>query len=425
MKKRLSGILALLFLLLCMGGANADPDLTLQDTSVRPEPWAAAYSRILQERAAGIQAYREYVTEVTYLSDCKPVGLTDLTGDGIPELIFLDLLNDTEYGFKVGRLWIYTRNWTGVHCMLSLQPEIDDLLYSSVYLGKGGLLTLYFNDCEMGWKMQLRPGRTGIYEAQTILTVQEDFSGEGPDSYYQNGKKISLKTYQSAVRRIQSAQGALIGSLQVDNGGSGFTLTLEEALQKLVSEEMPKTSEVSGKNGTAQEGSPSGGQFPELVFSRGTFTPGQTFAVYSAPSKRSWRGAKGKAAITSGSEIFVAGTTGSWILIWYELNSGLNRVGYISTEKMKGDYTTGGVLSLAQTEMALVADTEMTDDPINQATTISKLKKGTKVICLAEFQGWIYVEAKVSGKTARGFISPSALELDRDDGAASGERTVQ
>jgi hypothetical protein len=43
---------------------------------------------------------------------------------------------------------------------------------------------------------------------------------------------------------------------------------------------------------------------------------------------------------------------------------------------------------------------------------IRVLKKGTKVICLAEFRGWIYVEAKVSGKTARGFISPSCLDLE-------------
>ena len=414
MKKGLSIILALILLLLCMGAAGADPVLTLQDTSVRPGSWTAAYAQILTERSADIQAYREYVAEVTSLSDCKPVELTDLTQDGIPELIFLDLLQDTEYGFRVGRLWIYTRGEAGVHCMLSLQPEIDDLLYSSVYLGEDGLLTLHFNDCEMGWKMQFRPDQNGVYQAQTILIEQEDFSGEGPDTYYQNGKKVSLKAYKSAVQRIQAAQGILIGSLQVDNGGSGFTSTLEEALQELTSGEMSKAPDAEGENGTAQEESPSGGQFPQLVFSKGEFVPGQTFAVYSAPSTRSWRGAKGKASITSSSEIFVAGVTGSWILIRYELKNGLNRVGYISTEKIKGNYTTGSFLSLAQTKMTLKANAEMTDDPIHQATTIGKLKKGTKVTCLAEYQGWIYVEAKVSGKTARGFISPSCLELDRE-----------
>ena len=418
MRKGLSCILALLLLLLCLGHAGADPDLTLQDTSVRSGPWTEVYTGILNERAEGIRAYGEYAAEVSSLSDCRPVGLIDLTGDGLSELIFLDLVEDTEYGFKVGRLWIYSRDGSGVHCMLSLQPEIDDLLYSSVYLGKNGLLTLYFNDCEMGWKIQLQPDRNGLYTVKTILIEQEDFSGEGPDSYYLNGRKISLKNYKSALQKIKSTQGSLIGSLQPDNGDSGFTLTLEEALGELAAAETSEAFGSGSENRGTQGRSPSGGQFPELVFSPGSFSPGQKFAVYSAPSTRSWRGAKGKAAITSGSEIFVAGETERWLLIHYELDSGLNRVGYINTEKIKGEYVTGGTLSLSRTEMVLTANTEMTDDPIHQATTIGKLKKGTKVTCLAEYQGWIYVEAKVSGTTARGFIPPSSLNLKGAEGGS-------
>ena len=43
---------------------------------------------------------------------------------------------------------------------------------------------------------------------------------------------------------------------------------------------------------------------------------------------------------------------------------------------------------------------------------MGKLKKGTSVLCLAEYQGMIYVETKLGGKTARGFIPSSALEPD-------------
>ncbi len=250
MKRILCGILALM-MLLCAGCAGADPALTLPDTSVRPEPWTEAYAQILREHSAGIEAYRAYVAEVTYLSDCRPVGLTDLTGDGVPELIFLDLLHNEEYGFRVGRLWIYTRGGAGVRCALCLQPEIDDLLYSGVYLGEGGMLTLYFTDSEMGWKMQLLPGANGVYEARTVLVEQEDFSGEGPDSYYLNGRVISAAQYRTEAQRIQAEQGAQIGSLQVDSGGAGFTLTLEEALQKLASGEMPEAPETAG-GGAAQ-----------------------------------------------------------------------------------------------------------------------------------------------------------------------------
>ncbi len=412
-KTLLSGMLALL-LLLCAQGAGADPDLTLQDTSVRPGPWTQAYRQILQERSGRIRAYRDYVAEVADLTDCRPVELRDLTGDGTPELLFLELEEETEYGFRVGRLWIYTGDGGDVRCMLTLQPEIDDLLYSGFYLGKNGQLTLYFNDGEMGWKVQLRPDRTGVYEVRTVLTEQEDFSGEGPDSYYQNGKKISRKAYESAVRQMKAAQGVRIGSLDAENGDKGFTLTEEEALRELSAAGGTGSTKNAGESGGTAKGSPSDGQLPALVFTRGTFTPGEKFAVYSAPSTRSWRGAKGKAAITSGSEIFTAGMTDGWILIRYELESGLNRVGYINADKIRGDYSDVGALTLARTERTLAAAAEITDDPVHGATVIGKLKKGTKVICLAEYEGWIYAEAKVSGKTARGFIPPSCLAPEQD-----------
>ena len=99
------------------------------------------------------------------------------------------------------------------------------------------------------------------------------------------------------------------------------------------------------------------------------------------------------------------------ILILYELGNGVIRVGYIDSAKISGQYSSGDALSFAGTEMTLTENTVMTDDPIRQAGTIGKLKKGTKVNCLAEYQGWIYVEARISGKTARGFIAPSSLGL--------------
>lgn len=409
MKKRLSCILLMVFLLLKLTGVCADPDLALQDPTVQSGPWRDAYARILQERSPGIHAYEDYVISITYLTQCRPVGLTDLTGDGIPELIFLDLVTDTEYGFNVGRLWIYTSDESGVHCALSLQPEIDDLLYSSVFCGNGGLLTLYFSDTEITWTMCLQPDKAGCYKAETILTAQEDFSGEGPDQYYLNGRQISAKEYRSESDRIQSAQGSQVGSLMVDEGFCGFTRTLEEAQHELSSAGPYQTPHPDSGNSKRQDDGQSAGQLPELSFFPGTFPPGQKYAVYSSPSSRSWRGARGKAAITSGSEILVAGTDGSWILVFYELDSGVARVGYINTEKIAGPYFAGEALSFAKIRTTLTKTTEMTDDPVHQKSVIGKLKKGTAVTCLAEYRGWIYAEVKISGKTARGFISPSAL----------------
>jgi len=397
MKKQYCCLLLALLMLACRICASADPDLTLQDTSLRSGSWAEAYTQILQDRSAGIRAYQDYVTGITDSPYCRAVGLTDLTGDGTPELLFLDLVTDTEYGFNVGRLWIYTADGNGVRCALTFRPEIDDLLYSRYYLAETGLLTIHFSDCEKGWIMQFRLGLNGQYTAETTLIEEADFSGEGPDYYYRNGKKISSGQFRSLTAQIRAGEGDMIGSLQVDEGGYGFTHTLEEALEALSSGEIEAKPDASGS------------RFPELSFVPGTFTAGQKFAVYSAPSARSWRGAGGKAAITSGSEIFVAGTEDGWILVLYELNSGVTRVGYIDSRKITGPYDSPGPLSFSGARARLAESTVMTEDPVRQTTAVGKLKKGTRVTCLAEYRGWIYVETKVSGKTARGFIPPSSL----------------
>ena len=412
MKRVLSGFLLLMILTMSLSCARADPNLTLQDSSMRAGPWAETYAAILRERAAGIQAYQEYVTAVTYSTVCHPVGLQDLTGDGVPELLFVENVHDTEYGFELGRLWIYTSDGSSTHCALSLQPETDDLLYSELFTGEGDLLTFRFTDTESSWILQFRMDQSGRYALRTELISQEDFSGEGPDQYFLNGKEISADVYRQEETWIRSTQGTAVGSLQVDDGQSGFDWTLEEALAVLGSgtvSEIPQPGQGSAAEAST---SPSGGLLPELSFFRGEFTPGEKFAVYSAPSSKSFRSAKGKAAITSGSEIFVAGTVDGWILIQYELDSGVTRVGYIDPKKISGSYTSGGTLTLAQKQMQLTETAEMTDDPVRQKSMIGKLKKGTTVTCLAEYMGWIYAEAKVSGKTARGFLPPSSLGLE-------------
>ena len=133
MKKWVAGLILVVFMLMCLGGALADPNLSLMDYSVRSGSWVDAYAAILAERSAGIQAYQDYVLSITSIPACSAVDLLDLTGDGVPELLFLELVNENEYGFTVGRLWVYTSDSNGVHCALTLQPEIDDLLYSRYY----------------------------------------------------------------------------------------------------------------------------------------------------------------------------------------------------------------------------------------------------------------------------------------------------
>ena len=412
MKRSVGCMLLALFLLVATGSGLADPNLMIQDTAVRAGAWATVYGQILEEHRAAIEEYQEYVSSVTSGSECRPVGWADLTGDGTPELLFVENVHNTEYGFELGRMWIYTADGNGAHCALTLQPEIDDLLFSTLYLGADGLLTIHLSDMEMGWTLQFRMAADSRYAMETELVSQEDFSGEGPDQYFLNGREITAKAYQQTLKDIQSVMGTKIGSFLEEDSFRGFSYTAEEAMTALRSGVIAEIPQAQPENSGTENDSPSEELLPTLTFFPGEFTEGQKFAVYSAPSSKSFRSAKGKAAITSGSEIFVAGTVDGWLLIQYELDSGVTRVGYVNQKIISGPYSAGSEIALAAVRMTLTESAEMTDDPVRQMSMIGKLKKGAKVTALAEYMGWIYAETKVSGKTARGFIAPESLEID-------------
>lgn len=59
------------------------------------------------------------------------------------------------------------------------------------------------------------------------------------------------------------------------------------------------------------------------------FTPGQTYAVYSAPDSRSIRGAKGRARVSTNGWIQVFGAEGDWLLVQYAITPEHCRIGYI------------------------------------------------------------------------------------------------
>ena len=68
------------------------------------------------------------------------------------------------------------------------------------------------------------------------------------------------------------------------------------------------------------------------------FTPGQTYAVYSAPDSRSIRGAKGRARVSTNGWIQVFGAEGDWTYI--EAGTGKSRFrGFVPTECLLGTVT--------------------------------------------------------------------------------------
>ena len=67
------------------------------------------------------------------------------------------------------------------------------------------------------------------------------------------------------------------------------------------------------------------------------FTPGQTYAVYSAPDSRSIRGAKGRARVSTNGWIQVFGAEGDWLLVQYAITPEHCRIGYIDKNALPQD----------------------------------------------------------------------------------------
>ena len=143
----------------------------------------------------------------------------------------------------------------------------------------------------------------------------------------------------------------------------------------------------------------------------------QNLAVYSAPSKSAWRGAKGKASVATNGAIYAAGWESGWLLLMYETNGGSIRVGYVNAKDIRGGVPMDDCLDFAYDVATVQEKCTLTDDPARTGSSIATLKPGTQVTWLTRFYNnaaWDYVEVNVGGKVARGFIRAGSLDIQRD-----------
>jgi len=142
---------------------------------------------------------------------------------------------------------------------------------------------------------------------------------------------------------------------------------------------------------------------------------GQKLNVYSAPDTKSWRGANGKATVSTNGAIYAAGWDGNWLLIMYETNGGSVRVGYVNGNKVRGGVPVETSLRFDRDPATVEKSCTLTDDPARTGSAIATLKVGTQVTYLTRFyneSAWDYVEVKVNGKLARGFVRAGSLRID-------------
>ena len=140
--------------------------------------------------------------------------------------------------------------------------------------------------------------------------------------------------------------------------------------------------------------------------------------VYSAPSAASWRGASGKATVSTVGAVWAAGWEKGWLLVYYEITNGV-RVGYVDGSQLPVKPLAGVELAFAYTPTTLQADCVITDDPLSQSGIIATLKMGQAVTYLTTMvnqhgQVWDYVETTVAGQTVRGFIRSGFVAIPAD-----------
>ena len=144
---------------------------------------------------------------------------------------------------------------------------------------------------------------------------------------------------------------------------------------------------------------------------------GQDLAVYSAPTAAAWRGANGRAMVSTMGAVWAAGWEKGWLQVFYETNTGL-RVGYVNGADM-ADHPVLPDLAFAYAPAQLLADCVITDDPLSQATIITTLRQGATVTYLSTAvnqngQVWDYVETTFGGQPVRGYIRAGFVSVPAD-----------
>ncbi len=142
----------------------------------------------------------------------------------------------------------------------------------------------------------------------------------------------------------------------------------------------------------------------------------QSLAVYSAPSTRAWRGADGKAEVSTNGAIYAAGWESGWLLLMYETNNGSVRVGYVDGNKIRGGVPVDTNLKFDYATAYTTRRCTVTDDPARTGSTIAVFNAGQEVTWLTRFynnSAWDYVEFYMGDKVTRGFIKAGSLEIER------------
>ena len=89
-------------------------------------------------------------------------------------------------------------------------------------------------------------------------------------------------------------------------------------------------------------------------------------------------------------------------------------IGALIGNKVRGGVPVDKSLHFAYDPATVAESCTLTDDPARTGTAIATLKAGTQVTYLTRFynrSAWDYVEVKVGGDVARGFVRAGSLNI--------------
>ena len=280
------------------------------------------------------------------------------------------------------------------------------------------------------------PQKTPAAERYSAAVPTPATSSAYPVSAKTNIQKVNVrkepKGDSKRVAQIEKAGTSvtIIGSSYDDNGTQWYLVKLKDGrtgyvrfdLLTIVNNAPTATKQPSTvnnaprNNGGANRGSSDSDwptAYPRLQFEDFAFEKNQILNVYSAPSKKSWRGANGKASVGMVGGVYCAGGENGWYLIIYENSKRITRVGYSCGEDIQGPVPYNS-LQFPYIPATVNTDANMTDDPAHFYSTITVLQPGTTVYLLADYRRsdmtLAYIEAYVNGQQARGFIPMASLD---------------
>ena len=253
--KRLTALILALVLLLGTTALAAEPDGYvatggwIPDRQTYSGTWQQAYRQILNNHSAAIHAYQARTLDY-YLNGshvrvpCKPVEMTDITSDGVPELIFMEAANEER-----GDLYIYSPSGAGTRCVLYV-PGITRLGYDDVGMGfdlylssaDGGTLVAEYDEYEWPWVLQLSRSALGQYALLSWLRAEYDNGDWDNDRFFRNGSPVSREEYDAALATLRNGRITTLSAYTTNETNHyGFSLDWESAVAILPASAGPGT----------------------------------------------------------------------------------------------------------------------------------------------------------------------------------------